>query len=66
MEEPDRLFQRLYEHNITEKFSAERFAKLSGGYEAEQKDLQGKVANLQASLSRSSALQPKPLFTGYS
>ncbi|WP_270810699.1 hypothetical protein [Hungatella effluvii] len=66
MEEPDRLFQRLYEDNIAEKFSDERFAKLSGGYEAEQKDLQGKVANLQASLFRSSALKPKPLFTGYS
>ncbi|EEG73871.1 DUF4368 domain-containing protein [[Clostridium] hylemonae] len=51
MEELDRLFQRLYEDNVAGKISDERFAKLSGGYEAEQKDLQEKVAILQAELT---------------
>lgn len=51
IEELDRLFQRLYEDNVSGKISDERFAKLSGGYEAEQKDLQEKVAILQAELT---------------
>ena len=51
IEELDRLFQRLYEDNVSGKISDERFTKLSGGYEAEQKDLQEKVAILQAELT---------------
>lgn len=51
MEELDRLFQRLYEDNVSGKISDERFTKLSGGYEAEQKELQEKVATLQADLT---------------
>ena len=51
MEELDRLFQRLYEDNIFGKISDERFTKLSGGYEAEQNDLQEKIAILQAELT---------------
>ena len=51
MEELDRLFQRLYEDNVSQKISDERFTKLSGGYEAEQKELQEKVAILQAELT---------------
>ena len=51
MEELDRLFQRLYEDNISGKISDERFTKLSGGYEAEQNDLQEKIAILQAELT---------------
>lgn len=51
MEELDRLFQRLYEDNVSGKISDERFTKLSGGYEAEQKELQEKVAILQAELT---------------
>ena len=51
MEELDRLFQRLYEDNVSGKISDERFTKLSGGYEAEQKALQEKVAILQAELT---------------
>lgn len=51
IEELDRLFQRLYEDNVSGKISDERFAKLFGGYEAEQKDLQEKVAILQAELT---------------
>lgn len=51
MEELDRLFQRLYEDNVSGKISDERFTKLSGGYEAEQKELQEKVAIPQAELT---------------
>ena len=51
MEELDRPFQRLYEDNVSGKISDERFTKLSGGYEAEQKELQEKVAILQAELT---------------
>lgn len=42
MEELNKLFQRIYEDNVSGKISDERFEKLSGGYEAEQKDLQEK------------------------
>lgn len=51
IEELDRLFQRLYEDNVSGKICDERFKKLSGGYEAEQKELQDKVAILQAELT---------------
>lgn len=51
MEELDRLFQRLYEDNVSGKISDERFTKLSSGYEAEQNDLQEKVTILQAELT---------------
>ncbi len=46
MKELDRLFQRLYEDNVSGKIFDERFTKLSSGYEAEQKELQEKVAIL--------------------
>lgn len=51
MEELDMLFQRIYEDNVSGKISDERFEKLSGGYEAEQKDLQEKTDALQAELT---------------
>lgn len=51
MEELDKLFQRIYEDNVSGKISDERFEKLSGGYEAEQKDLQEKADALQAELT---------------
>ena len=40
-----------YEDNVSGKISDERFTKLSGGYEAEQKELQEKGAILQAELT---------------
>ena len=38
--ELDEIFKRLYEDNISGKLSDERFIKLSGDYEREQKELQ--------------------------
>lgn len=40
--------QRLYEDNISSKISDERFAKLSETYEAEQKQLIARIAELDA------------------
>ena len=37
--------------NVSGRLSEERYAKLSADYEAEQKDLQNKVVNLQQELS---------------
>ena len=51
IEEIDRLFKRIYEDNVSGRLSEERYAKLSADYEAEQKDLQNKVVNLQQELS---------------
>lgn len=51
MKELDKLFQRIYEDNVSGKISDERFEKLSCGYEAEQKDLQEKADALQAELT---------------
>ena len=46
--EVDAIIQRLYEDHVMGKLSAERFAKLSEGYEKEQADLKQFVGNLQA------------------
>ena len=43
----DRIMQRLYEDNISSKISDERFAKLSETYEAEQKQLFLRIAELE-------------------
>ncbi len=51
IEEIDRLFKRIYEDNVSGRLSEERYAKLSADYEAEQKDLQNKVFDLQQELS---------------
>ena len=48
--ERDRLLGRLYEDGVSGKISDERFTKLSGGYEAEQKELRERVAILQTEL----------------
>ena len=42
----DQIMQRLYEDNISGKISDERFAKLSETYEAEQKQLIARIAEL--------------------
>lgn len=43
----DTLIQRIYEDNVEGKISDDRFAKLSGNYETEQAQLQGRVEELQ-------------------
>ena len=43
----DTLIQRIYEDNVEGKISDDRFAKLSGNYEAEQAQLQSRVEELQ-------------------
>ena len=43
----DDIFKRLYEDNISGKLSDERFIKLSGDYEREQKELQAAVELLR-------------------
>ena len=43
----DTIVQRLYEDNIEGKISDERFVKMSASYEAEQKQLESRVVELQ-------------------
>ena len=43
----DTIVQRLYEDNIDGKISDERFNRMSATYEAEQKQLEARVAELQ-------------------
>ena len=43
----DTLIQRIYEDNVEGKISDDRFANLSGNYEAEQAQLQSRVEELQ-------------------
>lgn len=45
--ELDRIFKRIYEDDINETISHERFLKLSAEYEAEQKELTEKIATEQ-------------------
>ena len=57
--EPDVIFKRLYEDNISGKLTDERFQKLSTDYEAEQaailreeiEEVEGKSANVDRFLS---------------
>lgn len=46
----DKIFKRIYEDDIAGSISHDRFLKLSAEYEAEQTDLQTKVARLQAEI----------------
>ena len=45
--ELDRLFERLYEDNVSGKISDERFSKMSFKYESEQKELSEKMISLR-------------------
>ena len=45
--ELDSIIQRLYEDHVMGKLTAERFTKMSAGYEQEQADLQTSVKNLR-------------------
>ncbi|MCL2343590.1 MAG: recombinase family protein [Firmicutes bacterium] len=49
--ELDLFIQRLYEDNVLGKLSDERFAKLSAGYEAEQKNLRETAIALEKEVS---------------
>ena len=50
--ELDRLFERIYEDNISGKLSDERFAKMSQRYEEEQAELSGKIKALRKELDK--------------
>jgi len=52
IQELDKIFQRIYEDNINEKLSDDRFMKLSKGYENEQHSLQNELASLQEDLQK--------------
>ena len=46
------VFKRLYEDSVTGRISDERFAELSADYEAEQRQLKERAAELQGELSK--------------
>ena len=43
----DKIIQHLYEDNVTDRISDERFARMSATYEVEQQTLEKRVAELQ-------------------
>lgn len=49
--EIDRIISRLYEDNISGKISDERYIRMSGEFEAEQKTLEEKLAQNEVRLS---------------
>lgn len=49
--EIDRIISRLYEDNISGKISDERYIRMSGEFEAEQKALEEKLAQNEVRLS---------------
>lgn len=49
--EIDRIIQKLYEDNISDRITDERFEKLSTAYEDEQKNLQEKIAYLKKEIT---------------
>lgn len=50
--EPDGLFERIYEDNVSGKLSGERFSKMSRRYEDEQKEISEKVKLLGSALDK--------------
>ena len=46
------IFKRLYEDSVTGRITDERFAELSADYEAEQRQLKERAAELQGELSK--------------
>lgn len=54
-EELDRLFERIYEDNVSGKLSNERFAKMSHHYETEQKELSEKIKALRSDMDKLSS-----------
>lgn len=53
--ELDKLFERIYEDNVSGKLTDERFARMSERYDAEQKELAEKIKASRKSLEKSSA-----------
>lgn len=49
----DTIVQRLYENNLDGKISDERFARMSATYDAEQKELEQRQAELQEFIDKS-------------
>ena len=47
----DGIIQKLYEDNLEGKISDDRFAKMSANYEAEQKALEARIAELKATIT---------------
>ncbi len=54
-EELDRLFERIYEDNVSGKLSDDRFAKMSRRYEDEQKELAEKIKKLRSEIEKQSS-----------
>ena len=52
--ELDRLFERIYEDNISGKLTNERFARMSERYDTEQKELAEKIKAARKALEKSS------------
>ena len=52
--ELDRLFERIYEDNISGKLTNERFARMSERYDAEQKELSEKIKAARKALEKNS------------
>ena len=52
--ELDRLFERIYEDNISGKLTNERFARMSERYDTEQKELAEKIKAARKTLEKSS------------
>lgn len=53
-QELDRLFERLYEDNVSGKISDERFARMSANYEQEQAELAENIKKARAELEKHS------------
>ena len=53
--EVDKLFERIYEDNVSGKLTDERFARMSERYDAEQKELAEKIKVARKALEKSSA-----------
>ena len=47
----DGIIQKLYEDNLEGKISDDRFAKMSANYEAEQKALEARIAELKSTIA---------------
>ena len=54
-EELDGLFERIYEDNVSDKLSDDRFAKMSRRYEDEQKELAEKIKKLRSEIEKQSS-----------
>lgn len=52
VKELDVLFQRVYEDHATGKLTEERYSRLSGAYEAEQRELEARAAELRRELEQ--------------